>query len=113
MLAVNKVILLGPVYQIKKIETKSGKDMVAFTLKTWRSAGKNEDGTRKEDKKSWHKIVSYGSAATVLEKYLEDGKVIYLEGLMDYYKDKDGIERSQVILESFSFISGDNNQASA
>jgi len=109
MVAVNKVILLGPVYQIKKIETKSGKDMIAFTLKTWRPMGKNEDGTRKEDKKTWHKIVSYGAAANVLEKYLKDGKIIYIEGVLDYYKDKDNIERTQVVLEEFSFMSEQSN----
>ena len=109
MIAVNKVILLGPVYQIKKIETRSGKDMVAFTLKTWRPMGKNEDGTKKEDKKSWHKVVAYGNAAKVLTQYLEDGKIIYLEGLVDYYKDKESVERTQIVLESFSFV-GDSQK---
>jgi single-strand DNA-binding protein len=111
MIAVNKVILLGPVYQIKSIETKTGKDMIAFTLKTWRPMGKLEDGTKREDKKSWHKVVAYGNAAKVLTQYLEDGKIIYLEGSVDYYKDKDSVERTQIVLESFSFV-GDNQKAS-
>lgn len=104
MIAVNKLILVGPVYQIKKIPTRSGKPMLAFTVKTWRGQGKNEDGSKKDDKKAWHNVVSYGAAAEILEKYLVDGKVIYLEGCLDQYKDKEGTERWQVVLETFSFI---------
>jgi single-stranded DNA-binding protein len=105
MLPVNKVILLGPVYQIKEIPTKSGKEMLAFSLKTWRSGGKDEEGNKKEDKKSWHKIIAYSDNAKILKQYLVDGKIVYLEGTLDYYKDKDGLDRTQVILNFFSFFS--------
>jgi len=111
MIAVNKLILLGPAYQIKSIPTRSGKAMLSFTIKTWRPAGKNQDGSKKEDIKAWHNVVAYGGAAEVLERYLVDGKVIYVEGTVDYYKDKDGVNRTQIILESFSFV-GDSEKAS-
>lgn len=107
MVAINKVILVGPVYQIKKLETRTGKDMLVFTLKTWRPTGKNEDGSKKDDKVQWHNVVAYSGAAKVLEQYLQDGKCLYVEGALDYYKDSNDVLRTQVVLEEFSFT-GDN-----
>lgn len=104
MIAVNKLILLGPVYNITSVPTKSGKAMLSFTLKTWRPGGKDSHGNKREDKKAWHNVVAYGGAAEVLEKYLEDGKIIYIEGTVDYYQDKNGVNRTQIVLENFSFV---------
>jgi single-stranded DNA-binding protein len=107
MVAINKVILVGPVYQVKTIETQSGKDMITFTVKTWRPGRKKEDGSRGDDIKSWHNVVAYGGAARVLREHLTDGKVLYVEGVIDYYKDKNDVLRVQIILENFTFT-GDN-----
>lgn len=104
MVAINKVILVGPVYQIKKIETRSGKDMLVFTLKTWRPMGKNEDGTKKDDKVAWHKVAAYAGASKVLGQYLTEGKCLYIEGSIDYYKDSNDVERTQIVVEEFTFI---------
>lgn len=112
MVAVNKVILVGPCYNMKSIPTKTGKPMLAFTLKTWKPMGKNEDGSKKDDKVSWHNIVAYAGAAEVLERYLTKGKIIYVEGVLDYREDNNGVKHTQIIVESFSFV-GDSNQEQA
>lgn len=104
MVSVNDVTLLGFVYQIKEIPTKTGKEMLTFTVKTWRSGGKDEAGNKKEDKKSWHKVVAYSNNAKVLKQHLTDGKIIYIDGTLDYYKDSNGVDRTQVIVETFSVI---------
>ena len=107
MVAVQKIFLLGAVYKIENLKTKTGNDMCTFTLRTWRKAGKD-----KPDKVNFFRCVSYSGAAEVLGKYLFDKKVVYIEGTPDLYKDKDGNERFQVIVNEFSFI-GDKQEESA
>jgi single-stranded DNA-binding protein len=99
MSCVNKIILLGPCFNIKPITTKGGKEMVSFTLKTWIKSGETE-------RKCYHNCVAYSGAATVLVNNLQDGEFLYLEGRFDQYKDKDNNSRSQIIVEEFKFVSG-------
>ena len=98
MIAVSKATLVGATYNMKMIETKSGKPMLKFSLKVWRPT---KDG---KDKVSFLPIVAYSSAATILGKYLDEGKLIYLDCAIDVYKDQNGNERFQFIVEQFSFL---------
>lgn len=93
----NKVILIGPCYQIKSIVTKTGKDMIVFTLKTWHKAGE-------EERKAWHNIVAYSGAAKVLAANLKEGEHLFIEGRIDQYRDNEGNNRSQIIAEEFKFL---------
>lgn len=93
----NKVILIGPCYQIRSITTKSGKDMIAFTLKTWQKSGDSE-------RKAWHDVVAYSGAAKVLTANLKEGEHLFIEGRIDQYKDSEGTNRSQIIAEEFKFL---------
>jgi single-stranded DNA-binding protein len=99
MSCVNKVILLGPCFNIRPIITKTGKEIVTFTLKTWIKSGESE-------RKCFHNMIAYSGAATVLKNNLQEGEFLYVEGRADQYKDKDEIQRSQVIVEEFKFVSG-------
>jgi single-stranded DNA-binding protein len=98
MSCVNKVILLGPCYSLKPIETKSGKKMLLFSLKTWQKIGA-------EEKKVWHSLAAYAGAAEVLIKNLKDGEHLYVEGRIEQYKDKDDVQRNQIVVEEFKFVS--------
>jgi YD repeat-containing protein len=99
MIAVAKATLLGPVYDLQPGKTKSDKAMLTFSVKTWRPQGEG-----REDKKNWFRVVAYDGAARVLSEHLRDGKILYLDGKLDMYRDKEGIERLQIILETFSFV---------
>jgi single-stranded DNA-binding protein len=101
MKAVIKCILLGAAYNLKKIETKSGKNMVTFQLRVWK-------GKKGEEKVMFLPIVAYAGNADVFEKYLYDGKLVYLDCEFDVYKDKESRERYQFIVQEFSFT-GDKN----
>ena len=103
MIAVAKTIFVGAAYNQKMIETKSGKSMLAFTLRTWRPK------KGQEDKVCFFDIVAYSSAADVLSKYLTDGKLLYLDCTADQYKGKDGQSRVQFIVNEFTFV-GDKQQ---
>jgi single-stranded DNA-binding protein len=98
MIAVSKATLLGAAYKLEMKTTKTGKAMLKFSLRVWRSQKDNKD------KVSFLPIVAYASAAEILGKYLEEGKLVYLDCQIDTYKDQNGAERFQFIVEQFSFL---------
>lgn len=98
MIAVSKATLLGAAYSLEMKQTKTGKAMLKFSLRVWRPQKDTKD------KVSFLPVVAYGSAAEVLGKYMEDGKLVYLDCQIDTYKDQNGKERFQFIVEQFSFL---------
>lgn len=98
MIAVSKATLLGAAYSLQMKQTKTGKAMLKFSLRVWRPQKDTKD------KVSFLPVVAYGSAAEVLGKYMEDGKLVYLDCQIDTYKDQNGNERFQFIVEQFSFL---------
>jgi single-stranded DNA-binding protein len=103
MRAVTKAILLGAAYNLKRIETKSGKSMVTLQLRTW----KGKKGV--DEKITFLHVVAYSAIADIFEKYLTDGKLVYLDCELDVYKDKEGKDRYQFIVITYGFI-GDNGE---
>ncbi|MEY3182225.1 MAG: Single-strand binding protein family [Pseudomonadota bacterium] len=98
MIAVSKATLLGAAYNLEMKTTKTGKSMLKFSLRVWRP---QKDA---KDKVSFLPVVAYASAAEILGKYMEDGKLVYLDCQIDTYKDQNGVERFQFIVEQFSFL---------
>lgn len=98
MIAVAKATLLGAAYNLKKVQTKTGKSMVTFQLRIW----KGKKGG--DEKVMFLPIVAYSASADILEKYLTEGKLVYLDCEIDVYKDKEGRERFQFIVATFSFL---------
>lgn len=88
---------MGNIYKIKKIETKSGKSMVSFSLRTYEKFKEKETVT-------FFNCTAYSGLADTLLQYGEDKKQVYLEGRVDMYKDKDGVDRFGVVVEEFQFI---------
>lgn len=54
----------------------------------------NSKGEKVEDTQ-WHNLVAYGKIAEVMQKFVEKGKEIVVEGKLTYrnYEDKDGQKR--------------------
>lgn len=54
----------------------------------------NSKGEKVEDTQ-WHNLVAYGKTAEIMQKYVEKGKEIAIEGKIVYrnYDDKDGQKR--------------------
>lgn len=96
MANVNKIILMGSMYKIKKIETKSGKSMVSFFLRTYEKFGEKEMVT-------FFNCTAYSKLADIIVQYGADKKEAYVEGRVDMYKDKDGVDSFGVIVEELQF----------
>ncbi|MCS6823725.1 MAG: single-stranded DNA-binding protein [Cytophagaceae bacterium] len=94
MAGVNKVILLGHLGKDPEIRTlDSGKKVAKFTMATTETY-KNKNGER-VDKTEWHNIVFWGPVVDVIEKYLNKGRQVYVEGKITTrsYDDKDGVKK--------------------
>ena len=101
-MSVNRVILLGNVGNDPQIRTtQNGKKMASFSLAT-------SEKWKEETKKQWHKVVIYNEniVANVVEKYVNKGSKLYVEGSLQTRKwtDKDGSEKyiTEVVLQGFN-----------
>ncbi len=90
----NKVLLIGNVGQEPTItKLDNGKKVARISLATNENY-KNSKGEKQTDT-NWHTIVAWGKAADIIEKYVDKGKEIAIEGKLTSrsYEDKDGARR--------------------
>lgn len=90
----NKVQLIGHLGNNPEIKTfDGGKKLANFTLATNESY-KNDKGEKVEETQ-WHRLVAWGKAAEIIEKYTTKGKEIAIEGKLAHrsYEDKNGEKR--------------------
>ncbi|MEO6150932.1 MAG: single-stranded DNA-binding protein [Mucilaginibacter sp.] len=118
MSGINKVILIGHLGKDPEVRYLDGGVSVAsFPLAT--SETFNKDG-RKVEQTEWHNIVMWRSLADVAAKYLQKGKLVYIEGKLRTrsFEDKEGIKKytTEVVAENFTMLGrksdfeGDNNR---
>lgn len=97
--SLNRVTLIGNVGQHPELRaTQNGSRVATFSLATSRS-WKGPNGDRQE-KTEWHRCVAwnYGKGqglADVVEKYVNKGDKLYVEGRVEYrqWEDKGGVKR--------------------
>lgn len=90
----NKVQLIGNLGMNPEIKTlESGKKLAKFSIATNESY-KNAQGEKVEDTQ-WHNLVAWGKTADIIEKYLQKGNEVAIEGKLNNrsYEDKDGNKR--------------------
>jgi single-strand DNA-binding protein len=94
-MSVNKVILIGNLGKDPEVKYLDGNRVVAnVTLAT------NESYTDKSGQKveqtEWHNLEMWDGLARIAEKYLQKGRMIYVEGKIktDKWQDKEGNNRS-------------------
>jgi len=106
MSGINKVILVGHLGKDPEIRQLEGGVYVAsFPLAT--SETFNKDG-KKVEQTEWHNIVLWRSLAEVAAKFLQKGKLVYIEGKLRTrsFEDKEGIKRytTEVVAENFTML---------
>jgi single-strand DNA-binding protein len=90
----NKVQLIGNVGREPEIvNLDSGKKLAKFSVATNENY-KNGNGERVTDTQ-WHNIVAWGKTAELVEKYVNKGKEVGVEGKLTSrsWDDKDGTKR--------------------
>jgi single-strand DNA-binding protein len=104
--SVNKVILVGNLGRDPEIRsTNDGTKVANLSLATSESWRDRNSGERRE-RTEWHRVVIFNDRLVdVVEKYLNKGSKIYVEGQLQTRKwtDRDGQERytTEVVLQRF------------
>ncbi|GAB3931059.1 single-stranded DNA-binding protein [Mucilaginibacter myungsuensis] len=118
MSGINKVILVGHLGKDPEIRHLEGGVAVAsFPLAT--SETFNKDG-RKVEQTEWHNIVMWRGLADVAAKFLQKGKLVYIEGKIRTrsFEDREGTKKytTEIVAENFTMLGRksdfeDNNHA--
>ena len=105
----NKVQLIGNLGNTPEIITlDSGKKLTKFSIATNESY-KNAQG-EKVTETQWHNLIAWNKTAEIIEKYLEKGKEIAIEGKLTSrsYDDKDGNKKyiTEVVVNELLMLGG-------
>lgn len=106
MSGINKVILVGHLGKDPEVRHLDGGVTVAsFPLAT--SETYNKDGKRIEQTE-WHNIVLWRGLAEVASKYLQKGKLVYIEGKLRTrsFEDREKVKKyvTEVVAENFTIL---------
>ncbi|TKC00778.1 single-stranded DNA-binding protein [Pedobacter cryophilus] len=106
MSGINKVILVGHLGKDPEVRHLDGNVTVAsFPLAT--SETFNKDGKRIEQTE-WHNIVMWRGLADIAAKYLQKGKLVYIEGKLRTrsFEDREGHKKytTEVVAENFTLL---------
>lgn len=112
MSGINKVILIGRLGKDPDVRTfEGGVKKATFTMAT-SEFRKDKDGNRTE-LTEWHNIVCWRNLAETAEKYLNKGKMIYVEGKLRTRSWEDnGIKHYITEIEASTFTMLESRSAS-
>ena len=107
---VNKVILIGNLGRDPELRyTQTGQPVTNFTLATTESYNKR-DGSGREEKTEWHRIVAWGRTAELCAQYLAKGRTVYVEGRLQTreWEDREGKKQrtTEIVANSVQFLGG-------
>ena len=105
----NKVQLIGNLGNAPEIITlESGKKLAKFSIAT-NEVYKNAQG-EKVTETQWHNLIAWNKTAEIVEKYVEKGREIAIEGKLTSrsYDDKDGNKRyiTEIIVNELLLLGG-------
>jgi single-strand DNA-binding protein len=106
MSGINKVILIGHLGKDPELRSlEGGVSVTSFPLAT--SETFNKDGQRVEQTE-WHNIVMWRGLADLASRFLQKGKLVYIEGKLRTrsFEDKEGIKKytTEVVAENFTML---------
>lgn len=99
---INKVTLIGRVGKEPTVRyTNDDRAIASLSIATSES-WKDKNGD-KQEKTEWHSVVIFGTTATFVEKYVNKGDLVYIEGKLTTRKwqDKDGSDKysTEVVID--------------
>jgi single-strand DNA-binding protein len=105
--SLNKVLLIGRLGgkpELRYLPQKN-RQVAHFTLATNERLF-NPNTNESSDRTEWHRVVVWGKLAEFCEKYLTQGKQIYLEGKLRTrsWQDRDGNKRSTTEIEAQNIV---------
>ena len=106
MSGINKVILVGHLGKDPELRSlDGGVSVTSFPLAT--SETFNKDG-RKVEQTEWHNVVMWRGLADMAVKFLQKGKLVYIEGKLRTrsFEDREGVKKytTEIVAENFTML---------
>jgi single-strand DNA-binding protein len=100
--SLNKVQLIGNVGQEPEIRfTQDGRPIANLSIAT--SESWNDKQGQKQEKTEWHRVVTFGKLAEIIQQYVHKGSKLFIEGKLQTRKwtDKQGQDKytTEVIID--------------
>jgi single-strand DNA-binding protein len=96
-MSLNKIMLIGRVGGDPQVRTVGENKVANFTLAT-------TEKFKDREETEWHNIAVWGKQAETIEKYVEKGMMLYVEGRIKTEKyNKDGQERETKRIQASTF----------
>ena len=115
--SLNRATLIGNVGKTPEVRTlQSGTKVATFSMATTEPAYTTQNGQQVEARTEWHNVVAWAGLASIVERYLQQGTQVYVEGKIRYrtYDNQQGEKRyiTEVVAENIVLLkkSGDNQQ---
>jgi single-strand DNA-binding protein len=113
MASLNKVTLIG--YIGKQPEVKAldnGNKVASFSLATTDAGYTLQNGTQVPERTEWHNVIAWGAVAGVVERYVQKGTQLYVEGKLRTrtYDDKNKSKHyiTEIMCEKVLLLSGNS-----
>lgn len=115
--SLNRATLIGNVGKAPEIRNlQSGTKVATFSVATTEPAYTTQNGQQVEARTEWHNVVAWAGLASIVERYLQQGTQVYVEGKIRYrtYDNQQGEKRyiTEVVAENIVLLKkgGDNQQ---
>ena len=112
---VNKVILVGNLGQKPEMRYTATQSAVANLSIASTVSWNDKDSGEMLEMTEWHRVVFFGKLAEIVEKYLDKGSSIYIEGKLQTRKwqDKSGADRwtTEIVGNELTMLGSRNTQS--
>ena len=115
--SLNRATIIGNVGKTPEVRTlQSGTKVATFSMATTEPAYTTQNGQQVEARTEWHNVVAWAGLASIVERYLQQGTQVYVEGKIRYrtYDNQQGEKRyiTEVVDENIVLLKkgGDNHQ---
>lgn len=114
-MSLNKILLIGNVGQTPQIRTVGDSKVAQFNLATTERF-KGKDGQMREETE-WHNVSVWGKLAEVIEKYVDKGSQLYVEGRIktEKFKGNDGTDKyvTRIVASTLQLLGSKKDSQSA
>lgn len=108
-MAINKVILLGRVGKDPEVKQFDGGNKASFSLATTERGYVSKTGETIPDRVTWHNIVCWKGLATIAERFVKKGDLIYIEGkITNRSWESDGYKHyiTEIVADNIELLGG-------
>lgn len=108
-MSVNKIIILGRVGKDPEVKQFDGGSKASFSVATTERGFTTKDGKTVPEKTEWHNIVCWKGLATIVERFVQKGDLIYIEGKITTRSwEKDGAKQymTEIVADNIELLGG-------